>query len=130
MSSQTHDLSATRSLIPSMLAGYARDLSVLGTRWGFGDKVTVWTANPPADASDHLLREIGKQWRHVKERSLAAYKDMELWQVKAQRARTPKSRERAIGMCQSYAAEYARRCKECDLLDEHAERVRISAATG
>ncbi len=128
MTSTTHDLSATRSLIPSVLAGYARQADIVGTRWGFGDQITAWTADPPADASDHLLREIEKQWRHVKRKSIEAYKVLEHWQQKCERARAPKAKQRASDMCRSQANEYARLCKECDALDAHAEHVRQVAA--
>jgi len=125
---ETHDLSATRSIIPSVLAGYARQADIVGTQWGFGDQITAWTADPPPSASSHLLLEIEKQWRDVKRRSIEAYKELEHWQRKCERARAPKAKQRALDMYRSQANEYARLCKECDALDAHAEYVHQVAA--
>ena len=121
---ETHDLSATRSIIPCVLRGYARRADVLGTRWGFGDQVTVRTANPPPSAAEHLLLQINSEWRETRRRSLAARAEMERLQQKCARARTPATRERASAACRSASDEYSRLCAECDALEDHAAKVR------
>lgn len=121
---ETHDLSATRSLIPSVLRGFARSANILGTEWGFGDMVTAWTSCPPSSAADHLLRQINSEWSETRRRALAARAEMERLQQKCARARTPTTRERASAACRSASDEYSRLCAECDALEAHAEKVR------
>lgn len=120
-----HDLSATPSIIPFALAGFARQVDVLGTRLT-NNVITVWTADPPPSAVDHLLRSIECQWRETKRRALIARAEMEAWQAKLARTRAVKSRARASEMLRSHAAEYGRLCGECDLLDDHAAACRAA----
>lgn len=117
-----HDLSATPSIIPHALAGFARQADILGTQLS-GAVITTWTADPPLSAVDHLLRLVNREWQAVKQRSIAAHKELEVWQRKATRARAAKAKQRATDMCRSQADEYTRLCKEVDALEARTARL-------